>query len=192
MPAATTPVALADSFEAMASAKTVAGSPALLTKDVAASVGAVDPNLSLSFRLFADQVGESVMRERIVALLSGFFGALALLLAGIGLYGVTSYGVSRRRNEIGVRMALGAGANGVLRLILGRALRLVALGLVIGTAVSLWAARFVTSLLYGLEARDLPTLVTAAAVLIGISLLAAGLPARRAARIDPAQVLREG
>jgi predicted permease len=168
------------------------GSPALLTRDVAAAVEGVDPNLSLTFKLFSDQVGASVMRERIVALLSGFFGALALLLAGIGLYGVTSYGVSRRRTEIGVRMALGAEASGVLGLILGRALRLVALGLVIGAAVSLWAARFVSSLLFGLEARDLPTLIAGAAVLTGISLLAAGIPARRAARIDPAQVLREG
>ena len=168
------------------------GSPALLSKDVVAAVGTVDPNLSLTFKLFADQVGASVMRERIVALLSAFFGGLALLLAGIGLYGVTSYGVSQRRTEIGVRMALGAEASGVVRLVLGRALRLVAVGLLIGVAVSLWASRLVTTLLFGLEPRDLPTLLAAAIVLAVISLLAAGLPARRAARIDPAQVLREG
>ena len=169
-----------------------AGSPALLARDVAAAVGSVDHSLSLTFRLLSDQIGAALMRERIVAWLSGFFGFVALLLAGIGLFGVLSYGVSRRRTEIGVRMALGAAAAGVVRLVLGNALRLVILGLAIGAGLSLWVSRFVSSLLFGLEARDLPTLVGAAAILAGICLLAAGLPALRASRIDPAQVLREG
>jgi putative ABC transport system permease protein len=168
------------------------GSPALLTRGIAEAIGVVDPDVSVSFRLLSDQVGAGVMRERIVAGLSGFFGALALLLAGIGLFGVTSYAVSRRRTEIGVRMALGAQASAVVRLVLGRSLRLVALGLAIGVAASLSASRLVASLLYGLEPDDVPTLVAAAATLAAITLLAAGLPARRAARIDPAEVLREG
>jgi predicted permease len=172
--------------------RTDAGSPVLLTRGVASALGGVDPRLSLTFRLFSEQVGAAVGRERIVAWLSGFFGGLALLLAGIGLYGVTSYAVSRRRTEIAVRMALGAEGRGVVRLVLGRTLRLVSLGVVIGATVSLWASRFVGSLLYGLEPRDLPTLLTAATTLAGICLVAAGLPARRAARIDPARVLREG
>jgi putative ABC transport system permease protein len=172
--------------------RAAAGSPALLTRNIAAAVSRVDPDLSITFRLFSDQVGASVMRERLVAWLSGFFGGLALLLAGIGLYGVTSYAVSRQRTEIAVRMALGAEARGVVRLVLGRALRLAGLGLLIGVAASLWLARFVTSLLFGLEPRDLPTLLAAAAVLAGICVLAAGLPARRASLIDPAEVLREG
>jgi predicted permease len=172
--------------------RAVAGSPALLTRTIVAAVGNVDPHLSLTFRPFSEQVGASVMRERIVAWLSAFFGGLALLLAGIGLYGVTSYAVSRQRTEIAVRMALGAEARGVVRLVLLRALRLAALGLLIGTAVSLWVSRFVGSLLFGLEPRDLPTLAAAAATLAGICVLAAGLPARRASQIDPAQVLREG
>jgi predicted permease len=172
--------------------RAAAGSPALLTRDIAAAVGRVDPHLSLTFRLFSEQVGASVMRERIVAWLSGFFGALALLLAGIGLYGVTSYAVSRQRTEIAVRIALGAEARGVVRLVLARAFRLAALGLLIGAVVSLSVSRFVGSLLFGLEPRDLPTLVVAAATLAGICVLASGLPARRASRIDPAEVLREG
>jgi predicted permease len=172
--------------------RATAGSPALLTRNIAAAVGRVDPRLSLTFRLFSEQVGASVMRERIVAWLSGFFGALALLLAGIGLYGVTSYAVSRQRTEIAVRIALGAEAPGVVRLVLARAFRLAALGLLIGAAVSLSVSRFVGSLLFGLEPRDLPTLVGAAATLAGICVLASGLPARRASRIDPAEVLREG
>jgi ABC-type antimicrobial peptide transport system permease subunit len=110
----------------------------------------------------------------------------------MGLYGVTAYAVSRRRAEIAVRMALGAEANGVLRLVLGKALRPVALGLAIGAAVSLWASRFVGSLLYGLEPGDLPTLLAVAVTLALVCTLAAALPARRAARIDPASVLREG
>ena len=89
-------------------------------------------------------------------------------------------------------MALGAEATGVIRLVLGQAVRLVALGLVIGAAFSLWASRFVSTLLFGLEPRDPATLAGAAAALMAIGLVAAGLPARRAARIDPAQVLREG
>jgi len=172
--------------------KAAAGSPALLTRDVAAAIRAVDPHLSLTFRLFSEQVGASIMRERIVALLSGFFGLLALLLAGIGLYGVTSYGVSRRRTEIGVRMALGADAVIVVLLVLRRVAFLLLLGIAIGTGISLWASRFVAALLFDLPPRDPATLVGAAAVLGTVGLLAAGLPARRAARIDPAQVLREG
>ena len=172
--------------------RATAGSPALLTKAVTAELTRVDPGLSLSFRLLSDDLRSSVMGERLLAMLSAFFGGLALLLAGMGLYGVTSYGVSQRRTEIGVRMALGAEAKGVIRLVLGQAVRLVALGLVIGAAFSLWASRFVSTLLFGLEPRDPATLAGAAAVLMAISLVAAGLPARRAARIDPAQVLREG
>jgi putative ABC transport system permease protein len=172
--------------------RSASGPPAQLTSSIATAVGHVDPRLSLTFRLFSDQVGARLMRERLVAWLSAFFGALALLLAGIGLYGVMSFAVTQRRAEIGVRMALGAAASRVVRLVLGKAFPLVALGLVLGTGESLWAARFVSALLFGLEPRDVPTLLVAATTLAGICLLAAGLPARRASRTDPAQVLREG
>jgi ABC-type antimicrobial peptide transport system permease subunit len=133
-----------------------------------------------------------VVRERIIAILSGFFGALALLLAGIGLYGVMSYGVSRRRMEIGIRMALGADAATVLRLVLGRVAVLVALGVAIGAALSYWVSRFVGSLVFGLEPRDPVTFIGAIVVLAAVGALAAWLPARRASRIDPIDVLREG
>jgi hypothetical protein len=169
-----------------------ATSPVLLARDVAAVVTGVDPHLSLSFRPFAEQVGAALRRERVVAGLSAFFGGLALLLAGIGLYGVTAYAVTRRRTEIAVRMALGAEAGGVLRLVLVHALRPVAIGLALGAVVSLWASRFVASLLYDLAPGDLPTLLGVAALLALACTLAAVLPARRAARIDPAQALREG
>jgi putative ABC transport system permease protein len=174
------------------SIRAAVGSPALLTKSVAAAISEVDPKLSLSFRPLADHVNAALVQERVVALLSGFFGALALLLAGIGLYGIASYAVGRRRTEIGIRMALGADAVRVVQLVLGRVAILMSLGIVIGAAVSLWASRFVEALLYGLEPHDRLTLVTAVAVLASVGALAGWLPARRAARIDPARVLREG
>jgi ABC-type antimicrobial peptide transport system permease subunit len=138
-----------------------------------------------------EQVDAKLVSERIIAMLSGFFGALALLLAGIGLYGVTSYGVSRRRTEIGIRMALGADPRTVIRLVLGRVAVLVGLGVAIGAAVSLYVSRFVSALVFGLEARDLPTLGGAALMLAAVGALAAWLPARWASRIDPIDVLRE-
>jgi len=166
--------------------------PALLTRSVAAAIGTVNPRLALTFLPMTDQISGLVVRERLVAMLAGFFGGLALLLAAIGLYGITSYGVSRRRTEIGIRMALGADAGAVVRLVLGRAALLVGLGVVIGAGLSLWASSFVASLLYGLTPRDPITLAGAAVTLAAVGAFAAWLPARRAARIDPIDVLREG
>jgi putative ABC transport system permease protein len=131
-------------------------------------------------------------QERVMAALSGIFGALALLLAALGLYGVTSYAVNRRRAEIGIRLALGAAPGGVVALILRRALALIGGGILAGSLVSLWLARFVSPLLFGLQPRD-PATLTAAILLLGaVGVLAAWLPARRASRIDPTRVLREG
>jgi putative ABC transport system permease protein len=168
------------------------GPPALLTRPLAAALTGVNRDLAITFRPLADQVNAALTQERIVAMLSGFFGALALLLAALGLYGVTSYAVSRRRTEIGIRMALGAAPGGVIRLVLRRVAILVSLGVLVGSAASLWAARFVETLLYGLQPRDPLTFVAAAVVLAAIGAVAGWLPARRAARIDPARVLRDG
>jgi hypothetical protein len=167
-------------------------SPASLTRSVADAVASVDRDVSLTFLPMTEQIDGMVVRERMLAILSGFFAALALLLAGIGLYGVTWYGVSRRRMEIGVRMALGADAASVVRLVLGRVVRLLSVGIVLGVLASLWASTFVRTLLYGLEPHDPLTLVVAALTLTAVSAFAAWLPARVAARIDPATVLREG
>jgi predicted permease len=166
--------------------------PALLVRSLVTRIGTVDRDMSLSFHTFSEQVNAGLVRERIMALLSGFFGGLALLLAGIGLYGVASYTVNLRRTEIGVRMALGADAARVQRMVVSRMARLVAIGVVVGAAASFWASRFVAALLYGLEPGDPLTIAGAALVLTTIALLAAWLPARRAARIDPSVVLREG
>jgi putative ABC transport system permease protein len=176
---------------AQISVRAASGSPALLTRSVANALTSVDPDLALTFRPLADTVRNSLAQERVIAMLSGFFGGLALLLAGLGLYGVTAYTVSRRKSEIGIRMALGAEPAGVVRMVLRRVALLVLAGVIVGAAVSLWAARFVATLLFGLEPRDPATLIAAAAVLTTIGAVAGWLPARRASRIDPAQVLRE-
>jgi predicted permease len=171
--------------------RSAGGEPGALAKSVAAAIAAVDPNLVLTFRTLADQVDASITQERLVAMLAGFFGALALLLAGLGLYGVTSYAVTRRRTEIGIRLALGAAPSRVVGLVLWRVSALVGAGIIAGVVMSLWAAKFVAALLYNLEPRDPATLAGAAVVLAIIGAAAGWLPAHRAARIDPMEVLRD-
>lgn len=151
---------------------------------------AVDPALSFSMRDYGDQVRATVAQERLVAMLSGFFGGLALLLAGIGLYGVTSYAVTRRTRELAVRMALGADATSVVRLVLRSVVALVAIGAAIGVGLSAWASSFVEALLFGVKARDPLTMVAAILALTMVSLFAGWIPARRASRLDPNVVLR--
>ena len=127
-----------------------------------------------------------------MAILSGFFGGLALLLAGVGLYGDTAYAVSRRRTEIGIRMALGAGRDEVMRLVLGRVVALVGLGVVLGAASVSGRRDSSARCSTAWSARDPATFVGAALILALIGAIAAWLPARRAARIDPVRALREG
>jgi ABC-type antimicrobial peptide transport system permease subunit len=168
-----------------------AGSPMTEARSIAAAIRDVDADVALTFRPLADLVNANVVQERIVAMLAGFFGGLALLMASLGLFGLTSYTVERRRGEIGVRMALGAAPSGVIGLVLSGTTALVALGILVGGTLSLWAARFVGALLYQVEARDPVTLVSAAATLAVVGAIAAALPAYRASRIDPSTVLRE-
>jgi ABC-type antimicrobial peptide transport system permease subunit len=151
----------------------------------------VNPEMVVTFRSLTDQVSATLTQERVVALLSGFFGGLALLLAALGLYGVTAYAVSRRRTELGIRMALGAAPAGIICLVLSRVTLLVGIGVMAGAGVSIWASRFVATLLYGLGPRDPITLVGAALVLGIVGGAAGWLPAYRASRIDPAEVLRD-
>lgn len=135
-------------------------------------------------------VASSMGRERLVALLAGFFALLTLALTGIGLYGVLNYGVVRRRTEIGVRMALGATPGGVVAMILGEAIRLVLPGLVIGSA-GVWAAtRLLETLLYGVKPLDPWVCAASVTVLLTTAVTACILPARRAARVHPMDALR--
>jgi putative ABC transport system permease protein len=171
--------------------RSAAGPPAAIARSVSAAVTAAAPGASLTQHELNEQVSGLAVSERIVAMLSGFFGALALLLASIGLYGVTSYGVNSRRTEIGIRIALGADTSSVVLLILRRMALLIGLGIVAGALVSLWASRYVGSMLYGLDARDPLTFAGAAVTLALVGAVAAWLPARRATRIDPCEVLRQ-
>jgi len=173
------------------SVRAAAGSPIGVTRSVAAALLSVNKDVAFSFRALSDQIRASLIQDRLVAMLGGFFGGLALLLAALGLYGVTSYAVSRRRTEIGIRMALGAAPAGVVRLVLLRVASLVAIGVAVGAGVSLWAARFVSTMLFGLEPRDPATLAGAAITLAIVGAVAGWLPAYRASRIDPSAVLRD-
>lgn len=135
-------------------------------------------------------VQESLLRERLMAKLSGFFGVLALLLASIGLYGILSYGVASRTNEIGIRMALGAGASDILSLVLREAVLLVLIGVGIGVPAVLYVARFAKTLLFELSPADPVSLGLAGVVLVFVALLAGYIPARRATKVDPLEALR--
>jgi ABC-type antimicrobial peptide transport system permease subunit len=166
------------------------GSPALLTRDISAALDAIDPGLSYSFRPLQEYVDASVSQERIVAALSGLFGGLALLLAGLGLYGVTSYAVSRRQFEVGIRLALGAQRLDVLRLVLVRSLAIACAGLALGLAGAVATARYLEAMLFGIVPLDPLTFVVVAAVILLVAGAAAYFPARRATRIDPVMALR--
>ena len=168
------------------------GTRAIVERDVAAALTRADPTIAFTFGTFDQLVEATVTQERLIALLSAFFGGLALLLAAVGLYGVVAHAVRARQTEIGLRMALGAAPSSIVRLVFQRVGVLIAAGLALGLAGSLWAARFVEALLFHLEARDPVTFAGAAAVLVAVGVLAAWLPARRAARLDPVTVLREG
>jgi predicted permease len=142
------------------------------------------------FGTLRQQIDKSIFEQRLLAALGGFFGGLALALAGVGLYGVIAYGMARRRSEIGIRIALGARRAQVVWMVLRGSLALVALGLAIGLPAALLAGRTVQSLLFGIKPGDPTSLLLTGAILTVVGLLAAYLPARRAASVDPTQVLR--
>lgn len=173
------------------SVRAASGPPALLTKSVAQAIEPISPKVVLTFQPIAAQLRASLTRERVMALLAGCFGALALLLAGLGLYGVTAYTVSRRRKEIGIRVALGAAPASVTGLMLRRVFGQVAIGIAAGIGISVWGSKFLGGLIYGLPPRDVSTMAGAGAVLSVIGLLAGWSAARRAARMDPMVVLHE-
>jgi putative ABC transport system permease protein len=167
------------------------GNPLALAPAVRRAISTAQPAALLEFRPLSRQIATSLRRERLLGVLSGLFGAVALLLSMLGLYGVMSYAVARRRNEIGVRIALGAARGQVLRMVLGDVARVVAVGLVIGAAAALGSGKLVKSFLYGLEPTE-PAVMVFAALLLGAVALAAGwVPAWRASRLDPMEALHE-
>ncbi len=167
------------------------GDPAALIAAVKPAIASVNRDVSLDFKTLAGKVDESIEREKLLATLSGFFGALALLLASIGLYGVLSYNMARRRNEIGIRMALGARQWRVMRLVLGEVALLVGAGLIVGLLAALATTRLVANFLYDTRPVDATVFLGAAAMLSFVSAVAGFLPARRASRVDPITALRE-
>jgi predicted permease len=168
----------------------IAGSPGSVIKRAKAVVAAMSPSISIQFRPFSEQIKESLLRERLMATVSGAFGFLAALLATLGLYGVIAYMVARRRKEIGVRMALGADRPRVVRLVLREAMLLLTIGLAAGIVLSLWAGQAAATLLYGVKPRDILSLAAASVLLAAIALIASYVPARRAAADDPMAALR--
>jgi ABC-type antimicrobial peptide transport system permease subunit len=139
---------------------------------------------------FQARIRDGLVRDRLMAMLSGFFGVLAGLLTVVGLYGVISYIVSRRRNEIGIRMALGARGDQVIGMVMSEAVRMLAIGIVVGMVLSLIAGRSAASLLFELKSYDPLSLMAAGALLIVIAAVASFLPARRASKLDPMAALR--
>jgi len=169
----------------------VAGKPENLEPAVRKVLSDIDPNLTV-FKMVSlgEQVARNFNQERLIARLTELFGGLALVLACVGLYGVTAYSVARRTNEIGIRMALGADRGSVLALVLRAAVAQVGFGLAIGVPVALAGSRVLTSQLWGVKSYDPMILALAAVVLAVCAIFAASVPARRAARVDPMVALR--
>ncbi|HUB78781.1 MAG TPA: ABC transporter permease [Bryobacteraceae bacterium] len=167
------------------------GSPLAIAAAARDTIAGVDSTMSIEMRPLSSHVDDSLRRQRMLAEISGFFGAVALLLAMLGLYGVVAHNMARRRGEIGLRMALGAARSRVVRMVLGDAAASVGSGLAAGALASLALTRFVASFLYGVQARDPWMLGAAAALFSAAAMLAAYLPARRAARTDPMAALRD-
>ena len=165
--------------------------PAALSRWVRTEVASLDPTLPVNIETFDQRVGKLAQRPRFNAWLLGLFAAMGLLLSAIGLYGVVSFLVAERTQEIGVRMALGATPGAVARLVLGHAARWTLAGAALGVIGSLFAARLLEAMLFQVSARDPWILAAAVGALWAIAMLAAWVPARRAARVDPMQALRQ-
>ena len=168
----------------------VAGPPEPVFDWVRRAAPEVHPGINLDFGVLATNINQTLQRERLVAMLATAFASLAVLLVTLGLYGVLSYMVTRRNNEIGIRIALGAGRGKVAGMFAREAGTLVVVGLVIGLALAVATGQLASGLLYGLQPSDPATLAMAAAVLAVIAIVAAYLPAWRAARVDPVVALR--
>jgi putative ABC transport system permease protein len=173
--------------------RTATSDPSKLTAAVRAQLGSVDAAVPLTrVRVFDDYLARALARPRFNALLLATFAGVALLLTAIGIYGVMAYNVVQRRQEIGIRMALGAQQGDVLRLVIGGGMKLTAVGVVLGLTAAFALTKSLTALLYGVKAFDAPTLAAVAVLLCSVALLACWVPARRALAVNPVVALREG
>ena len=166
--------------------------PWALAPEVRRAIADAAPGVPIGgVTILADRVAGNLSQERLVAALTSIFGALAVALAALGVFGILSYAVTQRTREFGIRMALGAGRANVIGVVLHDALTVVAIGLAVGVPVVFAASRVLTTLLFGVTATDVPTLSAAAAVLVTIGAVAASVPAWRASRVDPVVALRQ-
>ena len=164
----------------------IAGNAAVVATAIRAAIKETSPSMDMpEIRIVNDLVGQSITTERVIAQLSGFFGLLALLLACIGLYGVLSYNVASRTNEIGIRLALGASPRDIFKLIARQGMTLVLIGVLTGLSAAFALTRLIASLLYGLSATDPTIFFVSALSLVGVAFLACYIPARRATKVDP-------
>jgi predicted permease len=165
--------------------------PTRMLAAIRGEVAAMDKNLPVfAVKTMSEQIADTIWQQRMAAGLIGLFGLLALVLAAIGIYGVMAHSVAERTREIGIRMALGAQAGEVLRLVFKQGLRLALAGVVIGLAAAFALTRVMASLLYGVSATDPMTFIIAAVILTGVALVACFVPARRATKVDPMIALR--
>jgi predicted permease len=178
-------------FRRMTIAVRTAGDPASLLPTVRSEIAALDPNLPLGNVITMQRAVErSIARDRFSMFLVGLFGAIALALASVGIYGVLSYTVAQRTNELGIRMALGASGKNVLGLVMLQSVGLIAVGIGTGLAGALLATRVMASQLYGVTARDPVTFMGVTLLLGLVALLSSYLPAMRATKVDPLTALR--
>jgi ABC-type antimicrobial peptide transport system permease subunit len=167
------------------------GSLEPIARELRQAMAEVNPEVAIDFHSLAEQITDGLLRERLLAMLSGFFGLLAAILATVGLYGVMAYMVARRTNEIGIRMALGATPVQMLEMVLGEAAKLCGIGVAVGVIVTVAVGRWAASLLFGLKPYDPAMLAAACLGLAVVAVLASAVPARRAARLQPMAALRE-
>jgi predicted permease len=163
---------------------------AVISEDLKRALASSHPEIRTRFFELQQQIRNQLLRERLLAILSGFFGILAAVLVMVGLYGVVSYLVTRRRNELGIRIALGSTRGRIISLVMSEAGRMLLLGTFVGALISLLATRGASSILFGLKSWDPATIAFAVASLAAVAALASFLPAFRAARLDPVQALR--
>jgi predicted permease len=168
-----------------------AGDPAAIVGETRRAIKEVNRDLPIVDAVrMSEHVGRSLVQQKLIAKLSSFFGLLALMLACIGLFGIMSYSVAKRTNEIGIRMALGAERGDVLRLVMREGLVPVLIGVAIGLPAALLGAKLITSMLFGLTPADPLTICVATGLLLAVAAVAGYLPARKAARVDPMTALR--
>jgi putative ABC transport system permease protein len=168
-----------------------AGDPAAMSETIAAAVHSLDPQIALAHLSTLEQVkDESLGEDRYTMVLFACFAVVALLLAGVGIYGLMAFAVSQRTNEMGLRLALGASRGSVIGLILKEASLLAAIGLGIGMIGSIFVGRTMRTTLYGVAAMDFSVILGVGVILLGTAIFAAYLPARRAAMVDPMRALR--